>query len=237
MVEVMAGVHVVRTGQRRKTLALEVHPSGAVWVRAPQECDAQRIENFVAKRAAWIAAQRAFFRQFDPRTPTRAWVAGESHLHLGRRFKLKVAQGRQSSVVIQGSDLKVTVGAGTGDVSGGDMSAAVEALVERWRHQQARATFPMLLAECLRHYRFQGMAAPGLRIQRLAKRWGSLSPLGNMTLHSGLMQAPTACIRYVMLHELCHLVHADHSPTFFVLLTEVCPQWELHRQRLETLLR
>lgn len=232
MVEVMAGVHVVRTGQRRKTLALEVHPSGEVWVRAPQGCDAQRIENFVAKREAWITAQRAFFRQFDPRTPTRAWVAGESHLHLGRRYKLKVTQGKPPSVVIQGTDMKVTVDAGTDDVS-----ATVQALVERWRHQQARAAFPALLAECLRHYRFQGMTAPGLRIQRLAKRWGSLSPLGNMTLHSGLIQAPAACIRYVMFHELCHLVHADHSPAFFELLTEVCPPWELHRQRLETLLR
>lgn len=237
MAEVLAGVHVVRTGQRRKTLALEVHPSGEVWVRVPQGCDEQRIQAFVAKREPWIAAQQAFFRQFDPRTPTRAWVAGESHLHLGRRYKLKVAQGRQSSVVIQGSDLKVTVGAGTGEVSGGDMSAAVEALVERWRHQQARATFPMLLAECLRHYRFQGMTAPGLRVQRLSKRWGSLSPNGNMTLHSGLVKAQAACIHYVMFHELCHLVHADHSPAFFKLLTEVCPPWEQLRQRLETLLR
>lgn len=232
MVEVMAGVHVVRTGQRHKTLALEVHPSGEVWVRAPQSCDEQRIQSFVAKREAWIAAQRAFFRQFDPRTPTRAWVAGESHLHLGRRYKLKMAQGEQPSVVIQGSDLKVALGANTEEVP-----AAVEALVERWRHAQARSTFPALLAECLRHYRFQGMDAPALRIQRLAKRWGSLSANGNMTLHSGLVQAPATCIRYVMFHELCHLVHADHSPAFFNLLKEVCPHWEQHRQRLETLLR
>jgi predicted metal-dependent hydrolase len=218
MAEVLSGVHVVRTGQRRKTLALEVHPSGEVWVRVPQGCDEQRIHAFVAKRETWIAAQRTFFRQFDPRTPA---------------YKLRVTQGDRPSVSIQGADLKVTVVGAKAD----GVSAAVEVLVERWRHQQARATFPVLLAECLRHYRFQGMATPGLRIQRLAKRWGSLSPNGNMTLHSGLVQAPAACIRYVMFHELCHLLHADHSPAFFKLLTEVCPQWELQRQRLETLLR
>lgn len=232
MSEVSSRVRVVRTGQRRKTLALEVHPSGEVWVRAPQGCDEQRIDAFVAKRGPWIAAQRAFFQQFDPRTPTRAWVMGESHLHLGRRYKLRIMQGKRPLVVIQGADLMVTVDAETDDVP-----AAVAALVDRWRHQQARAFFPTLLAECLRHYRFQGVAAPGLRIQMLAKRWGSLSSLGNMTLHSGLVQAPVACIRYVMFHELCHLVHADHSPAFFELLTEVCPRWAQHRQRLETLMR
>jgi predicted metal-dependent hydrolase len=232
MFEVMTGVHVVRTGQRRKTLALEVHPSGEVWVRAPQGCDEQRIQSFVAKREAWIAAQRAFFRQFDPRTPTRAWVAGESHLHLGRRYKLRIALGDRSSVVIQGGDLRVTTLPGLVDVP-----AAVEALVSQWRHQQARTTFPALLAECLQHYRFQGLAQPGLRIQRLAKRWGSLSTQGNLTLHSGLVQAAPACIRYVMLHELCHLMHADHSPDFYKLLEEVCPKWDRRKHTLELMMR
>lgn len=232
MAEALAGFQVVRTEQRRKTLALEVHPSGQVWVRAPQDCDERRIETFVAKRKAWITEQRAFFQQFDPRTPTRAWVAGESHLHLGRRYKLKIQKGDHPSVTIQGSNLVVTIQADASDVP-----VVVETLVERWRHQQARVTFPALLAECLRHYQFQGLAAPTLRIQRLTKRWGSLSSKGNMTLHSGLVQASAACIRYVMLHELCHLVHTDHSPAFFKLLTEVCPGWRQHKSQLETRLR
>lgn len=232
MAEAMAGYRVVRTGERRKTLALEVHPSGEVWVRVPQGCEDQRIQAFVAKRQPWIAQQLAYFQQFDPRTPARAWVAGESHLHVGRRYKLRVVQGVRQSVRIQDGNLLVTVEAETCDIS-----AAVKKLVERWRHQQAKAIFPTLLAECLRHYRFQGIEAPGLRIQRLAKRWGSLSPMGNMTLHVELIQAPPACIRYVMHHELCHLVHADHSPAFFKLLGEVCSRWELHKKTLETMLR
>jgi predicted metal-dependent hydrolase len=232
MAEVMAGVHVVRTGQRRKTLALEVHPSGEVWVRAPQACEAQRIETFVAKRKTWIAEQLAFFNQFDPRTPIRSWVAGESHLHLGRRYKLQICQGEKPSVLIQGNRLKVTVPPGTIDLAG-----AVESLVANWRHQQARATFPTLLAECLRHYRFQSAKAPVLRVQKLAKRWGSLSQNGKMTLHSGLIQAPAACIRYVLLHELCHMMHPNHSPDFYRLLAEVCPKWEHRKQELESLMK
>lgn len=58
-----------------------------------------------------------------------------------------------------------------------------------------------------------------------------------MTLHSGLVQAPTACIDYVIYHELCHLVHANHSAGFFELLGEVCPQRMVRKQLLEATVR
>ena len=58
-----------------------------------------------------------------------------------------------------------------------------------------------------------------------------------MTLHSGLVQAPIACIDYVIYHELCHLVHANHSSEFFELLSEVCPQWMARKQLLEATVR
>lgn len=232
MADTSAGIQVLRSDRRRKTLALEVHPGGEVWVRAPLDCDEQRIQRFVAARESWIAAQRAFFSQFNPRTPTRAWVTGESHLHLGRRYKLRVVQGSNASVCVEGSALIVTTAQDSDN-----LQSVVETLVARWRHQQARLIFPVLLASCMQHYRFKDVAKPQLRIQRLAKRWGSLSSRGNMTLHSGLVQAPLACIRYVIFHELCHLVHADHSSAFFSFLAEVCPEWQAHRQRLESLLK
>ena len=115
--------------------------------------------------------------------------------------------------------------------------ARVEALVLRWRHEEAKVVLAQQLKQCLQHYRFSGFAAPHLRVQLLIKRWGSLSPQGTMTLHSGLVQAPIACIDYVISHELCHLVHANHSSEFFELLSEVCPQWMARKQLLEATVR
>lgn len=232
MAEANYTVQVVRTGPRRKTLALEVHPGGDVVVRAPDDCDDARIQALLAKRQGWIAAQRDYFRQFDPRTPTRTWVMGESHLHLGKRLKLRYATGARANVTIDGMDLVVTIGP---CASPEPLTGAT--LVERWRHHQARAVLPRVLDQCFSHYRFREFGRPALRIQRLAKRWGSLSVHGTMTLHTGLVQAPMNCIRYVIWHELCHLIHPDHSSGFFGLLGEVCPDWKSDKRMLESLLR
>jgi predicted metal-dependent hydrolase len=225
-------VQVLATEVRRKTLSVEVHPTGRVVLRAPQGCSDERIRAVLAKRQRWIAEQKAFFQRFEPRTPQRAWVVGESHLHLGKRYKLRVEAAAEDNVHLRGLEMVVA------SRQGRDAKPEhVEALVLRWRHGEAKTVFARQLSICQRHYRFSEFAQPSLRVQLLTKRWGSLSQYGTMTLHSGLVQASTACIDYVIYHELCHLVHQNHSVNFFDLLGEVCPQWVARKELLETTIR
>jgi len=60
-----------------------------------------------------------------------------------------------------------------------------------------------------------------------------LSKGGTLTLNISLVRAPLECIDYVITHELCHLVHHDHSPRFYQLLEKVMPEWERRKHRLE----
>lgn len=225
-------VQVIATEVRRKTLSVEVHPTGRVVLRAPQGCSDERIRAVLTKRQRWIAEQKAFFQRFEPRTPQRAWVAGESHLHLGKRYKLRMEAASEDGVCLRGLEMVVGIRQGR-DAK----PEQIEALVLRWRHEEAKDVFAQQLATCRGHYRFTEFATPSLRVQLLTKRWGSLSQHGTMTLHSGLVQASTACIDYVIYHELCHLVHQNHSVNFFELLSEVCPQWVARKELLEATIR
>ncbi|MDW5441326.1 SprT family zinc-dependent metalloprotease [Polaromonas sp. SM01] len=232
MVDDFDDVQVFATEARRKTLSVEVHPTGQVIVRAPLGCSQERIQAVLIKRERWIAEQKAFFQRFEPRTPQRAWVMGESHLHLGRRYKLRIEISTDDGVTLSGTDFLVKLHPDTLVTP-----EVIETQVLRWRHEQAKDILGRQLGQCHRHYRFSGFVQPALRVQQLVKRWGSLSRRGTMTLYSGLIQAPAACIDYVIYHELCHLVHPDHSESFFSLLTEVCPQWVARKQLLEATIR
>ena len=78
----------------RKSIEIAVHPNGLVTVKAPLDTDKNLIEHRVYKRARWIRRQIRYFAQFDPRTPERRFVGGESHLYLGKKYRLKIRQGR-----------------------------------------------------------------------------------------------------------------------------------------------
>jgi hypothetical protein len=67
----------------------------------------------------------------------------------------------------------------------------------------------------------------------MPRRWGSWSRSGRISLNPDLIRAPTACIDYVITHELIHLIHPHHGPAFYELLETLMPDWRSRKQRLE----
>lgn len=211
----------------RQTLAIEVHPDNRVLVRAPVGCPEGVIAARVRKRAAWISRQLAEFERYRPRTPARQYVNGESHLYLGRQYRLKVLRGDTASVKLTRGQLLVSL---PGDAD----QDRVKALLHRWYLDRARAVFGEVLDNSLP--RFKGIARPRVIVRVMQSRWGSLSRAGNMTLNVNLVRAPRSCIEYVVTHELCHTRHRDHDTKFFKLLGQVMPDWESRKQKLEAAL-
>lgn len=211
----------------RRTLGIEVHPDQRVVVRAPLGCAEEVIAKKVRRRASWISRQSARFRRFSPRTPPRQYVSGETHLYLGRQYRLKVMAGKPASVKMSRGQLVVSV-------PGGPDPERVKAMLHRWYLDHAGVVFNEVLDAAMSH--FKGVDRPRLMVRAMQSRWGSLSPAGTMTLNANLVRAPRACIEYVVAHELCHLKHRDHGARFYRLLERMMPDWEKRKQRLETAL-
>jgi hypothetical protein len=211
----------------RRTLGIEVHPDLSVVVRAPADCDPDIIQARVGRRASWISKQLTNFQRYSPRTPARQYVSGETHLYLGRQYRLKVGAGETASVKMRRGHLVLTM-PGKADPE------RVRVLLHRWYLEHARLVFTEVLDEWLP--RIKGHQRPRLIVRTMQSRWGSLSQAGTMTLNSNLIRAPRACIEYVVVHEFCHLKHRDHDTSFFRLLGQVMPDWEKRKQRLETAL-
>jgi predicted metal-dependent hydrolase len=211
----------------RKTLGIEVHPDGSVIVRAPGDCPASVIRERVRRRASWISHQLEDFARFQPRTPQRQYLSGESHRYLGRQYRLKIVSSGEAGVRLSRGEILVSA-------SGKATHERVKAQLDRWYLARAREIFCEVTEASL--VRFRGIARPRLIIRTMQSRWGSLSPAGSMTLNVRLVQAPRACIEYVVTHELCHAVHRDHDSRFFGLLEAVMPDWKRRKERLESAL-
>lgn len=217
----------VRFLASRQTLAIEVHPDSRVLVRAPLGCPGALIAERVQKRARWISRQLAEFERYRPRTPVRQYVSGESHLYLGRQYRLKPSRSDTASVKLTRGQLLVSL-------PGEPDPERIKALLHRWYLDRARVVFGEVLDASL--LRFKDIEYPRLIVRAMQSRWGSLSRAGTMTLNVNLVRAPRPCIEYVVTHELCHNKHRDHDARFFKLLGRVMPDWERRKQRLEAAL-
>lgn len=209
----------------RKTLSISVFPDGFIEARAPLDASDEEVAARVRRRRRWIARQQEFFSQFKPRTPERQYLSGETHLFLGRQYRLKVIVGEKKSVRLWAGYLEVTVG--------DDSPNAVRRVLRSWYRRQAERHFESLLQKVLKEFHQKLPADVTVEARAFAKRWGTCHPSGRIVLNIDLVRAPRSCIEYVLVHEICHLLVPDHSKAFFRILEGYLPDWRARKLRLE----
>ncbi len=211
---------------RRKTMQIAVLPDGHVVVNAPEGTDLAEIKKRVRNRGRWIRSKQGYFEQFRPRTPPRHYISGETHLYMGKQYRLKVIAARKPSVKLYRGRLVV-------ECPDNKAPAMVKQCLDRWYTQKATEQYSASFERCWPAFAKQGFPKPKLSIRTMKTRWGSLSKKGNLTLNTKLVQAPRECIDYVLTHELCHLKHHNHGPDFYKLLEQTMPGWQQYKIKLE----
>jgi predicted metal-dependent hydrolase len=211
----------------RATLKIDIHPDQRVEVFAPANKSLESILARVERRAGWIAKQWRFFEQYQPTQPARRFVSGETHVYLGRQYRLKVTRGPVSQVKLSGRYFWV-------QHSDPNDTTAIARLLEEWYVAHAMALFKARAKAWIARSRALALRdCPTLAVRAMSRRWGSCSKRGTITLNVDLVKVPLPYIDYVIVHELCHLKIHNHSPAFYRLLTRVMPDWRERKERLE----
>jgi predicted metal-dependent hydrolase len=92
----------------RKSLGITVTPEMEVLVKAPTDTSIEKVKEKIRKKAPWIIKQQSFFLSFQPKTPKRKYIGGETHLYLGRQYRLQIQIGKEESVKLKGKFIEVT---------------------------------------------------------------------------------------------------------------------------------
>lgn len=210
----------------RKSLGITVTPEMDVLVKAPRDTPLDAIKEKVHKKAPWIIKQLRFFLSFQPKTPTRRYVSGETHLYLGRQYRLQIENSTDESVKMSGPFIVVKAKHPT----------RVKSLMNAWYLGHAEKTFHSIASPLIERFKKYDVEPSSIILRDMPTRWGSCTPNGNIILNPELIKAPKGCIEYVIVHELCHLVHHYHNQRFFDLQTKEMKDWVKWKNRLEKLL-
>jgi predicted metal-dependent hydrolase len=210
----------------RKSLGITVKPDLSVLVKAPVDTSLEKVKEKLRKKAPWIIRQQSFFLCFHPRTPARKYISGETHLYLGRQYRLKVIQNNFESVKLKGKYILVS----TTDKS------RIKQLVGEWYKRNAKSKFKAIAEPLIDNFKKYNIEPSSMVLRDMPTRWGSCTPKGKIILNPELIKAPAGCIEYVIIHELCHLVHHDHTKNFIDLQTKEMQDWGKWKNTLERLL-
>ena len=208
----------------RETIDLRIFPEGNIQITVPKNTSMEKVIEKVKPKSKWILQQQRTFELFRPFAKERLYIPGETHLYLGRQYKLVINKTEQN---------KTDINLGKGLFTITTKNDNIELIIQKFYKSKADIIFKELLDQLLS--RFPQFNTYDIRLTHrfMKKRWGSCSMNGNILLNTELIKANKACIEYVILHELCHLIHPNHSKDFYRILTEVLPSWEKIKLNLE----
>lgn len=214
---------VVRS--RRCTADIVVERDGSVVVRVPKALPQHRIEDIINSRRLWIYKTLAEWRVANATRVLREYRNGEGFLYLGRSYRLLLAAGQAEPVLLKGGrfclrrDLVDAGGADSARMALRDFYTARG--FERIR-QRVDYFAPKIAVTPSR-----------ISVRELNNRWASCSARGNLAFHWKCMMAPVSVIDYIVVHELCHIHHLDHTDSFWNEVDKIMPDYLARKEWLK----
>ena len=213
----------LKRSSRRRTLALQVGPNGVV-VHAPLYVEQSQIDVFVRSQSAWLQRQLA---QRQPGFPLYQLVDGAVLPCADERLTLRIVSDKLSAITAENDTLWLQVSA---RVKADNQQKLIRELVIAWYCQEAQRHFAgrlELFATLMRLTYCQ------LVIKNWQTKWGSCDSNGQICLNWRLLLAPQWVSDYVVIHELAHLRQMNHSPAYWQIVAQYCPNWQQARDYLK----
>jgi predicted metal-dependent hydrolase len=210
----------VRRSNRAKHLRINAHPDNGIEVVVPRRMSMKHVEPFVRQHQGWIEHQVIRLGLDQPVELPEA-----IHLRMiDAHWQVKYLAGQSRQYRLNENDKQLTI---TGPDK--DTNACRDKL-RQWLRKQAKVHLPRRLAVLAEH---AGLKYQKLSIRTQRTRWGSCSSAGNINLNDRLLLLPAELTDYVMLHELCHTRHLNHSPLFWQLVKTHVPDYKAQEKQLK----
>ncbi|MCP9903156.1 M48 family metallopeptidase [Cyanobium sp. BA5m-10] len=216
-------VEVVRS--IRRTAALHIIGRD-LQVRVPDHVGDERVAAFLKRKRPWIRSKVAEIQLLPPHR-TKELVSGESFPYLGRNYRLKVQEGHQVGVCLSGGYLRATIRPTEQDEH---QALRIQQYLQNWYRSRA---LERLQDKTNRYAKQIGVSPAGINVRNFKSRWGSCDKKGEVVFNWNIIKAPHSIVDYVVVHELCHLIHPNHSKDFWQLVGRFDTDYLGHRQWLK----
>nr|WP_241696906.1 SprT family zinc-dependent metalloprotease [Mariprofundus sp. KV] len=212
---------------KRKTLSIIIRANSDVDVLVPTRTPIAFVEQFVSSKSAWIKKKLHFNSEIRPSVKLKTFTRDEPFLFKGNTVNLDIQTGRRAVAIVE-NKLTVTLPASTAVEK---KTALIRRVIEKWYRQQAEIHLKQRTEQLAK---VLGKSPTHVGVKGYRSRWGSCHLDGRIYFNWRLIMAPEWVIDYVILHELCHLIHHNHSKNYWALVESVMPDYRHAKVWLKT---
>jgi predicted metal-dependent hydrolase len=215
---------VFRSARRRRTISLSFGSEHGLRLMVPMRTSSQRIKMLLDHRASWIRKRYQQLNRHGPFRQAEEFKDGTDILYLGQKYRLQITfqKIRKAQCLLGTDSLEVTAG---------NEAKARKAVLD-WYRAEAAA----LLAERIQPLANQlGVRYRSLSLTNALRLWGCCTHKNDIRINWRIVLAPLPLVDCLLAHELCHIVHKNHSRKFWTLLEEIIPDQHARKKQLREL--
>jgi predicted metal-dependent hydrolase len=209
----------VHESPRRSTVGITIDRDGSLQLHTPAGYAPDTLAAWAHAKRMWVYRKLVEKDLLLSVRPPKEFVTGEGFAYLGRRHRLLVAD--TGAVRMERGRLVMP----RREVDGGEPSQALVG----WYRDRGRQWLPGRLGPWAAR---MGVTPGEFDVRDLGYRWGSLSGSGRLNIHWATLQLPPSLIDYVLVHELAHIEHPQHTPTFWAAVERALPDYERRKRDL-----
>jgi len=209
----------------RSTADIIVERNGKITVRAPKSLPDEKIEDIIESKRLWIYKALAEWRDLNATRVIREYRNGEGFLYLGRSYRLLLTSNQSESLVLKDGRFCLH-----------------RTLVDKCDSDSIRAAFRDFYSRQGKNRLWQrvqyyapkaGVQPTSIDVRELGNRWASCSSTGRLAFHWRCLMAPQTIIDYIVVHELCHFHHRDHTNAFWGEVDKIMPTYRERKEWLK----
>lgn len=208
-----------------KNLHLAVYPpNGRVRVAAPLRVNDEAVKLAVIARLSWIKRQQAKFTKQERET-RHEYVNGESHYFLGNRYLLNIVEDSPAGRVVVRNKKRLDL-----YVRAQSNRTQRERIILNWYRSHLREAIPPLIAKW---EKLLDVQVAGWGIKQMKTKWGACNiQKQHIWVNLELAKKSEACLEYIIVHEMMHLIERHHNEQFLALMNKFMPNWKSLRAEL-----
>lgn len=216
------------TRNAKRNVNFRIKNDGEICISAPRYVNKAELNAMILERAEWLIKNQAQVKQ-KKQNVMETDIKNASQIYLnGQKYYIKLSTGTTNSVHFRENILVLQI-----KEKYRDSQEYINSFFDKWLKETMYDLSDRLMDKYLLTLSKYHLKKPELTIRTMTGRWGSCTPSkGKITINKNLIYPPHRCLEYVVLHELTHLVEANHSKKFYAIIEEVMPDWKERKKIL-----
>ncbi|TVL63807.1 metal-dependent hydrolase [Brachyspira hyodysenteriae] len=216
-----------------KNIYIRVKPDLNIYVTAPKRITKKYIYELIEQRKEWIEERKEAIKKknsFD--ISKKELVSGNEIYYLGKRYILEILKSQKEYIIIEDKTIYMYINIKDKEEYKNIDTRKKHILLDNWYKKEALNLFYSLIKK---YTAIMNLEINTFTVKKLKSKWGSCDTIKkHLTFNLELMKYPISAIEYIVVHELAHLLQANHSKKFYNIVSLYMPEWKKEKKILDT---